>query len=661
MPRGVVVAILLLLTATFLVAVASSPDSESSPEPLPPQPLPDPIEETPEEEPLWLRRTVTISTTEGGTAACTLCFWHCDSFNVGEASSKTVRTYYGAVLRCKAEASEGYVFKGWSGTYSFNSPEFKVVVLKDISMTAEFERLKHEVKFKYDGSAVAPEVCYVTSSGEEGCGKAPFSVLVAHGDKIDYTYEEEMTSGGYRYSLVSVSPEPPVLVEDDLTVIGRYEAQAIEHKVTFDFEGSPVAPNVCYTLDGVHECKVAPFTITVAHGSELSFEYEEEMTSGGYRYSLVSVTPSSPYIVTHDVTVVGRYWGEKIRYQVDFNYEGAGIAPEVCYTLNGVHECRTAPFSIFVEHGSELSFEYESEVVGEGTKYVLDEATPSPIVVESPLSVIGKYHTEHYLVVESKYGTPSLSSGWYREGSELSVSVDPMIQEGRTRHVCLGFEGYGSVPSSGNVCSVSFVMDKPSGVTFLWADEFLVEFKANTRAEVKINGRDYTTGVSFWARPGTQFSFDFKKLQFDGSWWALLTSVSHDSPIRVSGPTKVYAKYLLLPLIVTPTTVTQGEHVKLYMIYVGDPGALIKVRLDTELRIVSAKLYGDLDMPYLGAVIPKWFVGDLRTGREFEFRVPWSSIALVEVVLIPEKAGVLPLHVSMNGITAELNYHVVGR
>jgi parallel beta-helix repeat protein len=88
-------------------------------------------------------------------------------------------------------------------------------------------------------------------------------------------------------------------------------------------------------------------------------------------------------------------------------------------------------------------------------------------------SITWNWETQEYLTVTSPYESSSNMSGWFDDGTSITESVNsPITLSGArysgTRYVCTGWSGTGSVPASGTVPSVNFVISAPSTITWNW-------------------------------------------------------------------------------------------------------------------------------------------------------------------------------------------------
>lgn len=249
------------------------------------------------------------------------------------------------------------------------------------------------------------------------------------------------------------------------------------------------------------------------------------------------------------------------KVKITFTYTGSGIAPKVSYQVQGgSHSEATAPFTIEVDKGKEVSFSYENLIESGGSRYILDSVSPSsPIVANSDTTVKAYYHAEYYLKVISAYDTPTPSSGWFEAGSEIKAKVNSPIESGGTRRVCTGWTGSGSVPSSGSGKSVTFTINEPSTITWNWKSEYLITFRQMglgsdshgivltvDGAPKEVNELPY----SVWASEGDSISYHYETSVSSSDpskkyWLQHVTGPS--SSIKVTKSDTVTGVYLELP------------------------------------------------------------------------------------------------------------------
>lgn len=164
------------------------------------------------------------------------------------------------------------------------------------------------------------------------------------------------------------------------------------------------------------------------------------------------------------------------RYRVAFGQsgaDGAPTAPTVTYWVDdGPFETAAIPFNFWVDEGGRVSFVFDASVPGAAdTRYVLVSANmSSPQTVSSPLTIVGIYKTQYYLMVNSPPGTNPTGQGWYDAGSEASSSVSSTVTIAgppRIYYTSTGYVGTGSAPN-GTGTSVEFAINSPSSVTWKW-------------------------------------------------------------------------------------------------------------------------------------------------------------------------------------------------
>jgi hypothetical protein len=180
-----------------------------------------------------------------------------------------------------------------------------------------------------------------------------------------------------------------------------------------------------------------------------------------------------------DVTVDGSYI--RPSYEVTFNQSGLGpSAVGNVVKVNGSSKTvGNMPYSQWIQEDSQLNYTYEDTVASNvtGERYNLSNTTgpASPFNVTSTVTVTGNYRTQYYLAVDSLYGEPNPTSGWYYEGEVVNASVpSPSLDSNGTRYVCTGWNGTGSVPLSGTGTGVTFTITEPSSITWNWQTQYLL-------------------------------------------------------------------------------------------------------------------------------------------------------------------------------------------
>jgi hypothetical protein len=98
-----------------------------------------------------------------------------------------------------------------------------------------------------------------------------------------------------------------------------------------------------------------------------------------------------------------------------------------------------------------------------------------PIYMDQNKTAIANWKTQYYLTVTSHYGSPTPSSGWFDAGTSITASVtSPLSNTTATRYVCTGWSGTGSAPASGYTSTVTFTINEPSNITWIWKNQHLL-------------------------------------------------------------------------------------------------------------------------------------------------------------------------------------------
>ena len=101
-------------------------------------------------------------------------------------------------------------------------------------------------------------------------------------------------------------------------------------------------------------------------------------------------------------------------------------------------------------------------------------SNPASITMGGPINETATWRHEYYLTVTSLYGSPTPTSGWFEAGAFTNASVNsPVSGSAGTRYVCAGWNGTGSVPTSGTNTSIIFTIDKPSSITWNWETQYV--------------------------------------------------------------------------------------------------------------------------------------------------------------------------------------------
>lgn len=166
----------------------------------------------------------------------------------------------------------------------------------------------------------------------------------------------------------------------------------------------------------------------------------------------------------------------------------------------------TAPDYINVSTGIRYSFNYwdvDGTPLGAGVNPITVHMNPNH-------TATAHYTLQYYLTVTSPYGSPTPSSGWYDDGTSITVSVtSPWPGVAGTQYVCTGWTGTGSVPASGATASVVFMIDEPSTITWNWKTQHYLTVKTAPTGIATISGEgwyDESTSVPLTAPSVTGYT-----------------------------------------------------------------------------------------------------------------------------------------------------------
>jgi hypothetical protein len=80
---------------------------------------------------------------------------------------------------------------------------------------------------------------------------------------------------------------------------------------------------------------------------------------------------------------------------------------------------------------------------------------------------------QFYLNVTSNQGSPSPSSGWFDNGTNITdYVISPILGGAGTQYVCSGWSGTGSVPASGNTTIANLTINAPSTILWNWTPQY---------------------------------------------------------------------------------------------------------------------------------------------------------------------------------------------
>jgi hypothetical protein len=131
---------------------------------------------------------------------------------------------------------------------------------------------------------------------------------------------------------------------------------------------------------------------------------------------------------------------------------------------------------------------------GTGTGSYTGPNTPATINMSAPITETASWIHQLlcYLTVTSLYGSPTPTSSWFDEGTVINASVtSPWGGPTGTRYVCTGWNGTGSVPTSGSAASVTFTINEPSSITWNWKTQYYLTLTTDPDGVDTPSGEDW--------------------------------------------------------------------------------------------------------------------------------------------------------------------------
>jgi uncharacterized repeat protein (TIGR02543 family) len=145
------------------------------------------------------------------------------------------------------------------------------------------------------------------------------------------------------------------------------------------------------------------------------------------------------------------------------------------------------PGSVWHDAGSTATISATAPSARSGEQYVWNGWTgtgsgnytgadnAASVTMNGPVAEEASWTQQYYLTVTSPFGSPTPTSGWFDAGSAIQASVSsPVGGSIVTQHVCTGWAGTGSAPSSGTTTDIFFTIGQPSSITWNWKTEYLV-------------------------------------------------------------------------------------------------------------------------------------------------------------------------------------------
>jgi len=132
--------------------------------------------------------------------------------------------------------------------------------------------------------------------------------------------------------------------------------------------------------------------------------------------------------------------------------------------------------------------------------------------MNGPKTATANWKTQYYLDVSSPYGSPSPTSGWFDGGSVTASVTSPWPGLTDTQYICTGWIGTGNVPPTGTGITVTFTINQPSSIKWLWKTQYFLTVQTNPKGITAIPGQswyDNSTGVSLTAPYVAGYEFEY--------------------------------------------------------------------------------------------------------------------------------------------------------
>ena len=224
-----------------------------------------------------------------------------------------------------------------------------------------------------------------------------------------------------------------------------------------------------------------------------------------------------------------------------FDVGGLGEVSEEVLVVDGVsYLIDDLPVDLLWEEGTGHQFEWLSPVSGQaGSRYNWDSTTGLTTRREGFVSDAGEesnitasYAVQHYLSVDSNHGIPTPTSGWIDEGTTISASILASIPQGTgMRHLCTGWAGNGSVPSSGSENRVTFTLETSSYMGWTWKTQVKINILSSSGGETDPEPGEYwvDTEADFTATAFPATGYRLSRWEIDGVALGIENPITFDS------------------------------------------------------------------------------------------------------------------------------------
>ena len=136
--------------------------------------------------------------------------------------------------------------------------------------------------------------------------------------------------------------------------------------------------------------------------------------------------------------------------------------------------------------GSTVSISASSPTTGADTRYTwlgwsgtgigsyTGTNNPVSITMNGPVAEAALWKVECKLTISTNLGTTTPTAGdyWYQAGTSVNVQSSPPPSENGVQYVSPSWSGTGSAPASGSTSSVTFTINTPSNITWIWRTQY---------------------------------------------------------------------------------------------------------------------------------------------------------------------------------------------
>jgi len=241
--------------------------------------------------------------------------------------------------------------------------------------------------------------------------------------------------------------------------------------------------------------------------------------TGQSRYDFRSWTGATPTGVGNQATVLmdgpktvtANY---QLQYKVSLAQSGVGSDfTGTVVIVDGTDNLKVSdlPKDYWWDAGSSHTFAFQSPLtVDDGKHYVwtgtsgLSTLQSDTLTISGAGTLTGNYKTQYYLTMSTNYGTVSPGSGWYDEGSVVTISATAPSAVDGERYVWLGWTGSGDGSYTGTDNPASITMNGPITETAAWAHQYYLTVRVSPPGFATISGEgwyDEGTNVTL-AAPG---------------------------------------------------------------------------------------------------------------------------------------------------------------